>query len=182
MIKRILFSIKQAVKYRYALQALPFEKNITSIDWLKLNQSGIRAIVLDFDGVLAADDELEIHQDVYDVLRNIKIIFGEHVYILSNKPKQERQDFFARDFPDISFVIAKKKPYPDGLEKIIAQKNYHAREVMLIDDRLLTGGLASILAKTKCIIIEQPYISCSKNFFREAVFMTLRAIERFLFH
>lgn len=179
--ERMFFAVEQGCKHRLELKAIPYTKDITTIDWLALYQSGSRVVVLDFDGVLAPDNHLKIHHDVYDVLKKVKEIFGSHIYILSNKPKAERQSFFALNFPDIPFIVAKKKPYPDGLLEIIMRENVKAEDVVLIDDRLLTGGLASILAGVKCILIEKPFICLSNNFLRECLFMSIRAIERFLF-
>lgn len=181
MIERIIFSLQEGFKHKAQLKKIPDEKNISVIDWQALWDSGIRVVVLDFDGVLAADDELRVRDEVFSVLNNIHTVFGQHIYILSNKPKPERQSFFALNFPSISFVIAKKKPYPDGLQEIIAREQCDPQQVMLIDDRLLTGGLATILANTKCILIEKPYICFRNNRIREIIFMSLRAIERALF-
>lgn len=181
IIERVIFSMQEAWKHRLALNKLPEVQTILSIDWQALYQSGIRVIVLDFDGVLAPDNDFKIHDDVYNVLKIIKTIFGSHCYILSNNPKTERQAFFAINFPEISFVVAKKKPYPDGLKEIIAREQCHPQEVILIDDRLLTGGLATILADTRCLIITKPYICFRQNRLREAAFMGLRFVERMLF-
>lgn len=108
MIKRIVFTIKKAVKHRKALKALMFEKSIMTIDWNKLYQSGIRVIVLDFDGVLAADKQEKIQDGVDVILKKILAIFGDHVYIFSNQPTLQRKAYFAEYFPQIQFLIAKK--------------------------------------------------------------------------
>ena len=181
MLKRIIFSIKEAFKNRHSLKSLPFERSILAIDWQALYQSGIRVIVLDFDGVLAEDNALRIRDELFPVLNRVRDVFGERIYILSNKPKEERQAFFALNFTYIHFILAKKKPYPEGLLEIIRRENVAPQEVMLIDDRLLTGGLAAILAKTRCVIIEKPYMCFAKNWFREFFFLSLRVVERLLF-
>lgn len=181
MMERLIFAVQQGLTHRQALKGIPFAESITTIDWQCLHQTGVRAVVLDFDGVLAPDNALQIHDDVYDVLKKIKEIFGSHIYILSNKPKEERQAFFALNFPDIQFIIAKKKPYPDGLQEIIAREQCAPQQVILIDDRLLTGGLATILAGAQCLLIKNPYVNFSGNPLREAGFLALRTIERLLF-
>lgn len=176
--ERIIFAIQEGWKHRQALKAIPQAENISAIDWQALYQSDIRSIVLDFDGVLAPDNHIQIHNDVYAILKTIKNIFGAHIYILSNKPKEERQAFFTLNFPDIHFIIAKKKPYPDGLKEIISREQCEPQQVMLIDDRVLTGGLATILAGAKCLLIEKPYVHFQGNALRETAFMLLRTVER----
>lgn len=179
-IERIIFTCQKAWKHRQALKAIPDVKDILSIDWPALHASGIRVVVLDFDGVLAPDNHMSINGAVSAVLKTAKDIFGSPVFILSNNPTKERQAFFARHFPEFVFIMAKKKPYPDGLLGIISREQCNAAEVILIDDRLLTGGLAATLAETKCLLIKNPYRQLRGNACRELAFMLLRAIERLL--
>lgn len=181
MIERLIFSIKEAIKHKKDLKALPYAKNIISIDWQKLYESGIRVVVLDFDGVLAADKQEQLHPGVDVILNTILRIFGDHVYIFSNQPTLQRKEYFAKYFPRIQFLIAKKKPYPDGLNEVVRLEKVCSEEVILIDDRVLTGGLATVLANVKCVLIEKPYVSFSKNRVREWIFISLRAIERMFF-
>lgn len=181
MMERIIFALQEAMKHKAELRVLPYQENITQINWRALHQSGVRVVVLDFDGVLAEDDAVRVRDEIFPLLNHIRDIFGEHIYILSNKPKEERQTFFALNFSFIHFVVAKKKPYPDGLLEIIQREQIDPQDVVLIDDRVLTGGLASILAKTRCILIEKPYVCFANNFIRECLFMSMRAVERLFF-
>jgi predicted HAD superfamily phosphohydrolase YqeG len=182
MIKRIIFSIKKALKHQSALRSLPSAIAISSIDWQALYQSGIRIVVLDFDGVLAADQQQQLHKGVDLVLRHILNVFADHVYIYSNQPTLQRKTYFAEHFPQIQFLVAKKKPYPDGLLEVVSREHVQAEAVVLVDDRVLTGGLATILAGTQCILIKKPYICFKHNCLREFAFCLIRIIERFLFH
>ena len=84
----------------------------------------------------------------------------------------------------ISKIIAgiKKKPYPDGLNAIIKDAKVKPNEVVLVDDRLLTGVLASLNAKTKIIYITDPRENLFSVFFlQECFFATLRFLEKRLF-
>ena len=181
MLSRLLFASQAGWKHRRALQALPAAKNIFAVDWSALLDSGVQVLALDFDGVLAADGQVEIAADVCTLLHALSAIFGNQIYILSNQPKQQRQEFFATHFPHFSFIVAKKKPYPDGLWAIQAHAHCQAHEIVLIDDRVLTGGLATILAGTQCGLIAEPYTNFTKNFWRETAFLWLRCLERCLF-
>jgi predicted HAD superfamily phosphohydrolase YqeG len=72
----------------------------------------------------------------------------------------------------------KKKPYPDGLQKIMALTGQPANALMLVDDRLLTGGLAASIANVPVTYITRPYVSLSKRPVKEFFFMILRFLER----
>ncbi len=181
MIKRVIFAIKEAIKYKKELKIIPYQRNIVSIDWKVLQQSGIRVVVLDFDGVLAADKQKKLYAGVDAVLNTVQAIFGDRVYIFSNQPTPQRQAYFAQHFPRIRFLVAKQKPYPDGLLNVIAREQIKPEEVLLIDDRVLTGGLAAVLAGIKCILIEKPYIVFRGNVLREILFVSIRALERVVF-
>ncbi|MBP9726402.1 MAG: HAD-IA family hydrolase [Gammaproteobacteria bacterium] len=181
MIERVFFSIKEGFRHKAQLKAIPYESNIVSIDWRWLYQSGMRVVVLDFDGVLAADKQKKLYVGVDAVLATIQAIFGDHVYIFSNQPTPQRQAYFAEHFPRIQFLVAKQKPYPDGLLSVITREQVKPEEVLLVDDRVLTGGLAATLAGIKCILIEKPYICFWDNMIRETIFMSLRAVERAVF-
>lgn len=181
MIERFIFALKEGWMHQKALKALPCAKNITSIDWHALYQSGVRVVVLDFDGVLAADKQKELYSGVDAVLKTVQTIFDDCVYIFSNQPTPQRQAYFAKHFPKIRFLIAKQKPYPDGLLSVIAHEQVSPDQIILIDDRVLTGGLASVLAGTQCILIEQPYTCFSSNMAREILFTCLRFVERLVF-
>lgn len=181
MIERIFFSLQQSIKHRRQLKLLPYAENIAIIDWLALYDSGIRVVVLDFDGVLAADKQKQLHVGVDVILNNILRIFGDHVYIFSNQPTVQRKEYFSKYFPRIQFIVAKKKPYPDGLNEVVRLENVRPEAVILIDDRVLTGGLATILANVKCLLIKKPYVCFSSNILRELIFISLRAVERLFF-
>ena len=181
MIERAIFSIKEGVLHRKELKALPYVKNITTIDWQKLHDSGIRVVVLDFDGVLAADKKKALYDGVSAILEIVQTIFGDHVYIFSNQPTSQRHAYFSELFPRIQFLVAKKKPYPDGLISVIMREQVSPEKIVLVDDRVLTGGLASVLAGTQCILIQKPYICFWSNMMRETMFMSIRAVERLLF-
>ena len=72
------------------------------------------------------------------------------------------------NFPDITFVYAqRKKPYPDGLQQIINITQADPKTIALIDDRLLTGGLATCLAGTHMIYINKPLQNFQHRFFAE---------------
>jgi uncharacterized protein len=178
---RFFYSLYHAMRCRRCLAVVSTAQTICNIDIYFLKNQGIKIIVLDFDGVLAAHGETFPHLEAEQWLRNCITTFGkEQVFILSNNPFQARQDYFEK--LGIKFIASvKKKPYPDGLNTIIQQVSCHAKELVLIDDRLLTGILATCLAQTRGILITKPYQNLSKRPVKERFFSFLRWIEQRLF-
>lgn len=182
---RLIFALKQSLKHYRALKAIHRHGcgAISDINLATLPGLGIDVIVFDFDGVLAAHGELQPCSVGMDKLKQSLNIFGENnVYILSNQPLKAREEFFNANLPGIQFIYAtRKKPYPDGLQQIIKTAACDAKQVALIDDRLLTGGLATCVAGTKMIYVNKPIQNFKKHFFEESFFHLLRVSERFVF-
>jgi uncharacterized protein len=187
MIKRIFYTIKQAWIFREQLRDVQ-KKSIYSspveLTAASFQQQGYQTIVLDFDGILAAHGETEPDKRMLPLLQQCVQSFGQqHVYILSNKPSATRLDYFQQHFPEITFIVAlHKKPFPDGLEKIIALSKTPPEKILLIDDRLLTGALAALLAKTHIHYVKKPLTNFKRRPFTECFFQCLRRIERIVFN
>ncbi len=141
---------------------------------------GITVLVLDFDGVLAPHGAQAPTAEVVAWLRRCAVILGEEkIFILSNRPDPQRADYFRRMFPSFHFIAGvRKKPYPDGLLRVMELSGATPEEVVLLDDRLLTGVLATCLAGTGVIYITDPYVSLAKQPIAECFFMLLRYVER----
>lgn len=203
---RILFSLQHAFKQRTGLKKIKTINTICDIDVLALKEQGIKVLTLDYDGVMTVHNGLRLSSDVDAWLRKALEIFGDKVFVLSNQPKPERMDYFKEQYPGVTFVVAKKKPYPDGLQKIVGLVDPRLRgddhsggtgdessskgeeeipifpeEVVLVDDRLLTGGLACVLAGCQCLLVTKPYQDFKNHFFYEFLFAGLRIFERLLF-
>ena len=180
--KRIFFAILQGFRHRHALSQIRHHGygSIYTLDLAALKNKGIDYLVFDFDGVLSGHGEAIPQKNTLLILQKSLDIFGKkNIFILTNKPLPSREQFFKDHFPDITFVYAKrKKPYPDGLQQIIEITQADAKKIALIDDRLLTGGLATCLADTNMIYINKPLQNFGHRFFAECFFMILRTIEK----
>ncbi len=149
------------------------------VDLAKLHAGGLRALVFDFDGVLAPHAAAEPSVETQSVLSQALQLFGPgHIYILSNKPSVERLAYFKQYFPGIVFIGGvRKKPYPDGLKKVAALGGYASDQIALLDDRLMTGGLACIHAGSKFVYISKPLSDFSRHPIKESFFALLRLLE-----
>lgn len=155
-------------------------RTLEEITLQKLDEAGIAILVLDFDGVLAGHDALYPTPEVEQWLRKLTHTIGEQrIAILTNKPKPERVEYFNKHFPSIFLLQGvRKKPYPDGLLDIAFYKGVPPHRLVLVDDRLLTGMLATCLAFTQGWY----FYPARRNFWRhpikESFFSLLRLLER----
>jgi HAD superfamily phosphatase (TIGR01668 family) len=185
MWKRSLYTLKQMRQHHRQLQEIFRSKiwqapKIVDIDVAELQRHGIKVIVLDFDGVLSPHGFLEPLPEVKAWLQHCVASFGaDKVYILSNKPLTSREMYFKQQHPGVHWISGvRKKPYPDGMNKIIQVSGARPEEIALVDDRLLTGILATVIAGTHCVYISQAYRQFSKNPVRESFFALLRMFEK----
>jgi predicted HAD superfamily phosphohydrolase YqeG len=140
----------------------------------------VRGLILDFDGVLASHAESVPREEVERWLRFFAQQYAPHkIYILSNKPTRGRLDYFKKNFPNIIFVIpTRKKPYPDGLLQIIEMSKLDPHNLLLVDDRLMTGILAAVLTGVQATWITHPYRRVWRRPLRETFFFLMRRFER----
>jgi len=151
-----------------------------NLDPQKLKNDGITILALDFDGVLSPHGSSAPLPEAQEWLdRCVAVFGGQNIFILSNKPTEERRYWFTRHFPAMRFIgSVRKKPFPDGLLKIREIAGSPPSSILMVDDRLLTGCLAAILAGARPAYIRAPSISFRQRPFAELFFMSLRSAER----
>lgn len=154
--------------------------NILGIDLEQLQISGVTVMALDFDGVLAPHGDPTPLPQAVEWMKSCQELFGgDHIFILSNKPTNERRAWFAENFPAIRFISGvRKKPYPDGLNKAGELAKVPLSQILMVDDRLLTGCLAAIVAGARPCYIRSPYTSLTNRPAAELFFRMLRVLER----
>ncbi|MDD2897615.1 MAG: hypothetical protein PHI31_02765 [Desulfuromonadaceae bacterium] len=168
------------LELRRLLDTTPRNASILTLVPEELLSSGIAALALDFDGVLAAHGSLTPLPEAIGWLKRCEAVFGrDRIFILSNKPTEERRQWFAQHFPAMRFISGvRKKPYPDGLKKTGELAGVPLSSILMVDDRLLTGCLAAIIAGARPCYIRYPYVSYTTRPFAELFFQILRAGER----
>lgn len=184
LLKRILFTLQMLYRYRDALaeisKSTPHHRQLRQLSPATLKQQGVSVLVLDFDGVLAAHGETIPAEELQHWLQDVVNTYGsKQIFVLSNKPLPSRLAYFNHYYPGVQCISeVKKKPYPDGLQKIMALSGQPAEALMLVDDRLLTGCLAACIANVPVTYITRPYVLMSKRPIQELFFMMLRFLER----
>ena len=185
--KRFIYTIINAFKYRVYLYNLKDKKHqikdVFCLTKLYLKELEISCLVLDYDGVLAPHGENVLCETILQHLSSLSEDLGPgRIYILSNKPSLIREEMFKKNLPNIKFIRAsRKKPYPDGLNEIISVSEIDPSKICLVDDRLLTGCLSSIISGCYPILLTNPLINKNKNRLNEVFFNILRFIEQKIF-
>jgi predicted HAD superfamily phosphohydrolase YqeG len=182
-IKRLAYSVQMGWRYRKQLQQIYQNTPKLQLSHLapeKLQQQGVEILVLDFDGVLAAHGEIFPTLECQTWLQRCVEVFGAaQIFILSNKPLPSRIKYFAENFAGVRCIAGvRKKPYPDGLQQVIALSGRAPPQILLADDRLLTGVLAGCIAEVQVSYITQPYIQLRRRPVQESFFTFLRVSER----
>ncbi|MDD2365705.1 MAG: hypothetical protein PHN84_06025 [Desulfuromonadaceae bacterium] len=164
------------------LAATPENCSVLQLDPDQLFSSGVEALALDFDGVLAAHGAPTPLPETIEWMKLCEAVFGgSRIFILSNKPTEERRRWFTEHFPAMRFISGvRKKPYPDGLLKTAELAGVTLSRVLMVDDRLLTGCLAALVAGARPCYIRNPYVSFGDHMFSEAFFGSIRWVERVL--
>jgi len=111
--------VRHRRQLRYLLDKTPDSVCILTLDPEALKVSGIAALALDFDGVLAHHSAPSPLPEAIEWLGRCETVFGgERIFILSNKPTEGRRQWFATHFPALRFISGvRKKPFPDGINK-----------------------------------------------------------------
>lgn len=186
MLKRFIYTTVNMFKYKKQLSSVKDKhclESVTQLDVDFLYRQNIKFVVLDFDGVLATHGKPTLDAEVKVWLDNFVQEFKQdNIFILSNKPTQARLAYFQKYYPQIRFISGvAKKPYPDGLQKVIKILECNPREVTLIDDRLLTGCLACIISGCYPLLITKPLVDYANYNINEKFFSLLRKWEQKLF-
>lgn len=180
-----LYTVKHAWRHRQRLayirkQAVP---RITHLSFENLQQQGIKALLLDFDGVLANHGETEPLPSLRPFLDVACQYFGEQrLFILTNQPNAARAQYFQTHFPSITFMQGfPKKPFPHAIRHILSATALDPSACLLVDDRLLTGGLLACITGIHVQYISEPFVDYAKHPLLECFFQGLRKLERCFF-
>lgn len=183
-LSHIIAGFSRGLQHRLTLRQIlddtPRDSCLQTLDPQILKQSGIRALALDFDGVLAHHGAPAPDRESVQWLQHSAELFGEEmIFILSNKPTEGRRRWFAENFPSLRFISGvRKKPYPDGIIQTGELAGVPLSAILMVDDRLLTGCLAAVLAGARPCYVRRPTVSFSGRPAAELFFMLLRWFER----
>jgi len=185
---RIWYALTASWRKRYVLKQYLCKpslqiKTVEALTLRALQQQEIKVLILDFDGVLGPDHALGPLPTLIPWLNEMYQHFEDQLYILSNKPLPARAAFFAEHYPKVQFIKnVAKKPFPDGLLYIQSLSGVATTQMLLCDDRLLTGILAAELAGIKALWVTEPCRDFMGRFLHEAFFSLLRLLDKAFIH
>ena len=112
-----------------------------------LKRLGAQAVILDHDGVLGP-----IRSQAPDGIGEKLIIdlvghFGVgKVFILSNtkSTRESRRDMYEARYKNVTYLMAPRKPDPEGLKMAVALSGVPFGKIAVVDDGILTGGLMAV--------------------------------------
>ena len=176
------FTIIRAFKHRFELYSFIKNtnlqiNNVYQINLKTLKEKGIKYLILDFDGVLSYHNATKPDKKVQLWLKRAILELGKKkIYILSNNRNKNRLLYFQKNFSDICFIKNKfSKPHPYDIRIILKRDNIkNLKSVLLIDDRLLTGILLSIILKIPSKFVIKPFVNVKKNTIKEIYMILLR--------
>ncbi|MDD2852410.1 MAG: hypothetical protein PHY09_11025 [Desulfuromonadaceae bacterium] len=176
----VTLGFRHRLALKHLLASTTRDSTLLTLDPVKLHASGISALALDFDGVLANHGNTMPLPEAIAWLQRCEATFGgDSIFILSNKPTTERREWFAEHFPSVQFISGvRKKPYPDGLKKTGELAGVPLSSILMVDDRLLTGCLAALIAGAGPCYIRSPYVSYATRPVAELFLGLLRRAER----
>ena len=140
--------IARAFKHKKALVAL--YRNRTYLEDLSpdaIRELGARGVIFDHDGVLSPSRASQPDSAGLKKLSEAIQEFGvENVFVLSNSisRKEVRSAYFREKLPETPYLLARRKPDPEGLIKASSLSGIEHGALAMIDDSLLTGGLMAI--------------------------------------
>jgi len=122
---------------------------IEDMDERLLAALGARAIVLDHDGVLGPNMSHGPDKAGEELLKRAVTVFGAgSVFVLSNTRRslKERRDWYEKNFKDVVYLTAKRKPDQDGMLQASWASGVDVEAIAVVDDGLLTGALMALEA------------------------------------
>ncbi len=183
---KIITAISQGWHYRQQLHDICQNRAIATILDMtppQLKQQGIKAVLLDFDGVLSYHGGIAPLPDVETWLQQCVQCFGsKRVFLLTNCLFPQRFHYFQQKYPSIVILHPKQaKPSPDGIYQALHISQIPAEQMLLFDDRLLTGMLAAVQSNIQTFYVTQPFRDFKHKFMAECFFSSIRYLEHKLF-
>ncbi len=184
--RRLIFTFQALIHKRRELRFFLNDPTLSCETVLDITPALLQArqidiLVLDFDGVLAPHNGATLLPQVFTWLQNLEKNWPFALFIFSNKPSAKREAYFKQHFPKIGFIKnVARKPYPEGLIQLQKDHQIAGKHILMVDDRLLTGILAALLAGTEGLFIRNPYQNFKAHPIKEAGFHLLRRMDRLL--
>ena len=125
---------------------------IYEISHLKLQNEGIKSILIDVDGTLLSRQSNVIPKDVKNWIKESKKLFS--LYLISNNPSNERIKKIANEL-DIRYKSNALKPRKKITLDIISEMNEELKNIAIIGDRIFTDILVGNRCNIQTILVKR---------------------------
>jgi len=139
------------IKPRFSLIPQYTFQSITDISTEKLEQLGIKFLMLDLDNTVAAYDEHVLLDDISSWIDGVKSV-GIELFLISNTTRTHRVEAFAESI-GVEYIMRSFKPSPESLLRAMEMKGYSSGESALVGDQVFTDALAANRAGVISIIV-----------------------------
>lgn len=112
-----------------------------------LKKLGAQAVILDHDGVLGPIRSKAPDVTGAKLIHDLVEAFGVgKVFILSNtkSAKESRRDMYSDRYKNVTYLMAMRKPHPEGLNMASTLSGVPYGKITVVDDGILTGGLMAV--------------------------------------
>lgn len=157
-------------------------ETVKDVDYGELKNSGIQAIIFDFDNTLALWGEVKLESEALNLFKDLQSR-GLKVAVLSNSKEKEIEDFVA-DLP-FPHLFNAGKPKSNGFEKILGELEVKAEETAMVGDQIFTDVLGANRMNMYTIRVEpldptREYRFTRVNRLGESILFWCRDFYRFL--
>ena len=125
---------------------------IYEISHLKLQNQGIKSLLIDVDGTLLSRQSKIIPTSVKNWIKESKKLFS--VYLISNNPSKERIRNIAKEL-DIRYKSNALKPRKKITLDVISEINEDSKNIAIIGDRILTDIIVGNRCNIKTILVKR---------------------------
>ncbi len=127
-----------------------YQKSIYHIDYDKLQDNGIKCLLIDLDNTCVPYKDKEPNKKLIDLFETLKDMDFK-IIIFSNALKGRIKPF--KDVLNVDCLARANKPYKKNFLKVIKLFNYDLSEVAIIGDQLYTDILGGNKVGIKTILV-----------------------------
>ena len=125
---------------------------IYEISHLKLQNEGIKSLLIDVDGTLLSRQSNTIPINVKNWIKQSKKFFS--LYLISNNPSNERIKNIANEL-DIRYKSNALKPRKKTTLDVISEINEESKNIAIIGDRLFTDIMVGNRCNIRTILVKR---------------------------
>ena len=125
---------------------------IYEISHLKLQNEGIKSLLIDVDGTLISRQSNKIPINVKNWINESKKFFS--LYLISNNPSNERIKKIAKEL-DVRYKSNAYKPRKKITLDVISELNEELKNIAIIGDRILTDVIVGNRCNIQTILVRR---------------------------